>query len=363
MDIKLYRCFSADQRVSMQVYADQLEGGLNSPLLRVTSYQPASKWERYSRSSTVMRYLRYVDYPRSIGGVKADLHHVTDHGYAHLLPKLGSGRTVVTVHDLIPLLAYKGLIDSTIGRHRPRLSEYSLSFIKDFDHVVVPSQNTANDLQQYLKIPSHKISVIAPMIGHVFSPKSAAMVEKFGSRYGLKDDAYWVLLSGQEFYKNHQTSLKVIRRLRSQGMNIRILKIGVCTAEFNAQVAEHKLSSCVHQLFLKDSAEVAEAYSFVDCLLFPSFYEGFGMPVLEALACQTRVVTSNRGSLSEVAGGLVPCVDPNAIDSLTDALATQLQLSQTDSKSFCRKAEELTNKYRPAAIAPIWHQLYTRILA
>lgn len=355
MRIQLYQGYAADQRISMQIYADRLARCLSSLGLRVNQFAPKSKLE--SQSNWLMRYLRYFEYPRQVGQQAADIHHVIDHGYAHLINQFSDGIKCVTVHDLIPLLAHLGKIQGTEKKRNPWLNRYSLSFIKQFDYVIAPSESTASDLQTYLGVQRDQVSVIPPVIDSCFALQSEAAVDEFAQRYDLPQEHQWLLITGQEFYKNHITSLKVLKKLRDQGHKIKLLKTGVVSRQFAQQAHQLGLTDHVRQVYLADAKDLPLAYGFADCLLFPSLYEGFGMPVLEALACGTSVVTSNAGALAQTGGQQVQRSAPLDSDGLAILVANVID-SLPDKASVVEQTKAYLAQYRPAAIGPLWGRLY-----
>ncbi|MEM7357719.1 MAG: glycosyltransferase family 1 protein [Pseudomonadota bacterium] len=323
--------------------------------------------ERFSSSRLVMRYLRYVHYPRAVAKLKlgADVHHVVDHGYAHLLPHLGAGKKVVTVHDLIPMLHWKGLLGmpgSLAGRVRkPVLNQYSLSFLDGFNQVVVPSQNTAADLVTHLSLNENKIKVVPAIIGEQFGVADKAAVSDFVAEYSLETDCKWLMVTGQDFYKNHLTSLKVLKALNKQSnFTIKMIKTGVPSEEFNQAVKKLKLEGLVRSVYLQDTRQLALLYNFIDCLLFPSIYEGFGMPVAEALACGTPVVSSDRGSLPEVGGTLVTRLNPYDVHGLSKAVY-QLISSKQARLSMRQKGPVWVAQFRPATVAERMEKVYQNL--
>ena len=84
----------------MDIYASATQSALLTTEFSVEKIQARSVLEQYSANRLLMRYLRYYQFPQSIISHFADIHHVLDHGYAHLVPKFKQGKTVVTVHDL-----------------------------------------------------------------------------------------------------------------------------------------------------------------------------------------------------------------------------------------------------------------------
>lgn len=324
-----YRCFASDKRTSMDIYANSLAAAIdNSSSVERRTFQPNSGLEKYSDSRIIMRYLRYWHYPRSVPNIYADIHHVLDHGYAHLLPRFRQGKTCATVHDLIPMLSWKGKITpaeraQTVSR--PWLNLKSLSFLNGFDRLVAISSSTKADMVEHLQIPADKIDVIPPVIDAIFDIPKSESVKAFALKYKLDQNAKWVMVSGREFYKNHLTCLRVLQELVAQNdAQVRLIKTGLPSPEFNQAVASLNLEPLVKTLYLEDLDELPLLYAFIDCLLFPSLYEGFGMPVAEALACGTPAVISNRGALPEVGGKLAVQCDPFDVEGLTAAVYSAL---------------------------------------
>ncbi len=333
MNVSLYRCFESDKRISMDVYADGVHAALTEQVIEQEQVIPSSFLEKWSKNSWIMRYLRYQHYPHLVKKLPSELnqiHHVMDHGYAHLWPYLGDGKKVISVHDLIPLLTWQGVIKldrnySKLSLRKPRLNLYSLKFLQNYDHIITISQSTANDLQKYLNISEEKITVIPPVIDHKFCPLEKKKTDAFRNKYQLDSNIKWLMISGQEYYKNHRTSLLVLQSvLKQTNQPIKIIKTGRATKEFDLLVQELGLQEHVEQRFLESVDELPMLYNMIDCLLFPSTYEGFGMPVAEALACGAPVVMSNRAALPEVGGELGIMCEPFDVASLAQAVVSQL---------------------------------------
>lgn len=359
MRVRLYGGFAADQRLSMQIYAQQLLRSVQSENIDIDLYTPHSNLEKYHHSRWVMRALRYLHYPRQVSDIDVDVHHVVDHGYAHLHKRFVRGASCVTVHDLIPLLVSKGLIESSQAARVPWLNKYSLSFLRQFDCVVTPSRSTALDLSQYLNLNEENIAVIPPMVSDFGSNPTKQELQEFCARHSLPQDTRWILITGQEFYKNHETSLRVLSTLREQNHEVRILKTGVLTEEFQSHVHEMGLEHFVHSVFLQDQGQMKYVYALAHCLLFPSLYEGFGMPVIEALSFATPVVCSSRGSLAEVGGNLVERCDPFDVKALAHSVLKSFE--KASSASFAADCQAYVAHFRPTTVAEKWRSLYLRL--
>lgn len=353
----------------MDVFADSLALAIKedqSDEISVNQFQPSSPLERYSTNRFIMRYLRYWQYPNSIKDTgndhdAIDIHHVLDHGYAHLHPKLSNAQTCSSVHDLIPMLQWKGVIGDASPR-KPWLNLKSLSYLSRYDRLVAVSNNTKQDMIEYLKLPDEKIDVIYPVIADHFKPLSSIQSADFAQRYGLSTQCQWLMISGREYYKNHETCLLVLKQLLEEtNLNIRVIKTGLPSIEFDQQVRELGLTNKVTQLFLTDFSELPLLYNFVDCLLFPSLYEGFGMPVAEALACGTPVINSNRASLPEVGGTLALYNDAYDVDGLCQSV-----LNALGDKKIKQKITQFgplwCEQFRAPAIAKEYQRLYSSML-
>lgn len=374
--VQQYRCYAADKRTSMDVFANSLgdafrqkngtdENQTND--INVSQFQPSSVLETFSDNRFVMRYLRYWQYSRLVNDLalqkpNIDIHHVLDHGYAHLQPQFLNAKSCSSVHDLIPMLRWLGLIEGQAQR-KPWLNIKSLSYLSRYDQLVAISQSTKQDLMEHLKLPEDKIEVIYPVLSHDFKPVSSSLSSDFAQRYGLSRDCHWLMISGREYYKNHDTCLAVFKQLIEESdLNIRLIKTGLPSPDFDKQVCNLGLQQHVTQLFLQQFSELPLLYNFVDCLLFPSLYEGFGMPVAEALACGTPVVTSNRGSLPEVGGALAKQCDALDVDGLSQLVLTVLA-DETIKETLLQDGPLWCDQFRAPTITDKYQKLYSSMLS
>jgi len=354
--VNLYHGFAGDQRLSMDIYAASIAQAFSESRWTVSAVQAQSWLERFSNNRTVMRYLRYFQFPNSVRAKHADVHHVADHGYAHLAPSLSAGKKIVTVHDLIPLLTYRGVIKTQSRQSAPRLNMRSLSYLSDYDHIIAVSESTRNDLICHLNIDAKLIEVIPPIIGEQFQPLNADKVAVFAKQYKLPDDAYWLLVSGNEFYKNHSVSLRVLKKLNKACKTpVRLLKTGLPSKQFTQEVHSLNLQSFVHCVYLQNLDDMPLAYNFVDCLLFPSLYEGFGMPVIEAMACGTPAVASGAGALAELFPEQGDLLDPSDIEGFATAVKSQL------SSPSIALDEARIERFRPRAVSQRISDLYSSL--
>jgi glycosyltransferase involved in cell wall biosynthesis len=320
--VALLHNYRDEQQPSMRLYADRLGTALDRSGVAVTRVRPPvivpESWR--SRSflwSKLDTYAgRFAVYPRLVRDLKADLVHIVDHGQGYLLGELDPQRTVVTCHDVILLALAAGRIGSAkIPRIALQLFRISMEFVKRAALVVADSRQTRNDLVTLVGVDPSKITVIHPGLNQTFAPdpeRGRALRRELGLGDGLL-----MLQIGRTFYKNISGVLRVLARLRQDGLDVRVGRVGRPLAGAERAVAERLgvLDSVVELGAVPDD-DIPALYNAVDLLLFPSLYEGFGWPPLEAMASGTPVVCSRSGSLDEVVGDAALTAEPEDIEAL-----------------------------------------------
>jgi len=263
---------------------------------------------------------------------EVDVFHSPD----FLLPPLRHGRAILTVHDLsfrrLPECA-----DAALAAYLNRAVPHS---IQRADLVLADSLSTKADLMELLGVPAAKIEVLYPGVGDTYQPiRDEATLTAIRQKYGLPHD--FVLFVGTiEPRKNLVTLLKAwsqICNLQSAICNKLVVagSRGWLYEETFATVERLGLSSDVVFLGYVPEADLPALYSLARLFVFPSLYEGFGLPPLEAMACGTPVVCANTSSLPEVAGNAALLVDP--LDA--DGLATTMQQALGDEGLRARLVE------------------------
>lgn len=241
---------------------------------------------------------------------------------AHTLPRLFPGRAVVTVHDL----GYLHFPQAHPERER-RYLDWSTQFsAKRATHILADSKATKHDLITHYHIPADKIHVVYP--GHDESLQAVThdtTIAAVKAKYGIQKD-YLLFLGTLQPRKNIGRLIQAFQQCQAERhFDLQLVLGGKKGWLFDeAWLANTK---DVHLTGYIDDADVAALYSGAAGFIFPSLYEGFGFPILEAMRCQTPVVCSNTSSLPELAGDAAIYVDPADVDSIAAGMIQLVELT------------------------------------
>lgn len=248
---------------------------------------------------------------------RPDLHW----GPAHRLPLWLPRRTarVVTIHDLCWIKAADTMRRSTRwldARLMPRALHAA-------DRIIAVSTTTADDLRRTFPQAAERVVVVHEAADSLPAPAPISTLAALGV------DAPYVLFVGTlEPRKNLPRLLQAFHRVTSDSAtDVQLVLaggVGWGDADLAALVRQLKLESRVRLIGMVDDARLATLYRHAQCLAMPSLYEGFGLPLLEALAQGTPVLTSNTASMPEVAGDAAVLVDPLSVESIAEGLGRML---------------------------------------
>jgi glycosyltransferase involved in cell wall biosynthesis len=326
------------QQPSMRLYADRLGDALIRRQVQVARVRPPEvvpdAWRAASAAWVkIDGYIgRFAVYPRLVRNLSADVNHVVDHGQGYLVASLDARRTVVTCHDLILLVLAAGRIGaSNVPPIALQLFRISLEIMKRAAVVVADSTQTKRDLVRFVGIDPAHVTVIYPGLNQSFS-RDPERGQQLRDRFALGTGPL-ALQIGRAFYKNIPGALRVLRRVRREGIDLRLVRVGRALGGADRALADKlNVTASVVELGAIADADIPALYNAVDLLLFPSLYEGFGWPPLEAMASGVPVVCSRAGSLDEVVADAALTADPEDVEALAWHVATVLsdhQLRQT----------------------------------
>lgn len=217
---------------------------------------------------------------------------------------------VTTVHDLAPFL-YPNLFPRDMIRNVVDAHKRRLSWVREESRrVIVPTFATKNDLVK-LGFKEEIIRVIPESISEEFRKLSETQTTEILRKYKIFGD--YVLSVGLDARKNTERIIKAFEHT-SAGKDFKIVFVG------SPKYMKISESRNIRILGKVDQEDLVGLYSGAKALIYPSLYEGFGLPILEAFACECPVVTSDISSMAEVAGNSAALVDPNSIESISDGI-------------------------------------------
>jgi len=264
------------------------------------------------RMSTLLAHLMRFPQDRLLPRIA--LFHATD----HLLPRLTQVKSVFTLHDLI-FRFYPEM-------HKP-LNRWFLTlmiprFLQAADAVIAISESTKRDAVKTYGLDEAKIKVIYEGVNSRFRTRPRDVISAVRHQYGLPE-RYILSVGTIEPRKNLTSLLEAYRALRDGGSEFKLVivgKKGWLYEGFFRKLYELGLEQeVIFPGFVPDE-DLPAVYSAAGLFVFPSLYEGFGLPVLEAMACGAPVISSTTSSLPEVTGEAALLVDPKSVEALTRAI-------------------------------------------
>ena len=333
--------------------------------LRAPDTSRSAAWlRRWKRGRGLAMYgSRYVLYPRLARRESADVYHILDHGNASLIRYLDPARTVVTCHDLIPLIFSREGTSLWPWLSRRMLQE-AMSGIAKAGCVAADSSSTRRDLIERLGLRPDKIHVVPLGIDEELRPPSPEERKAARESFGFARDEAVLVHAGQNAsYKNLEGLLSIFQLLAQRGQPVLLARAGV---RFSAIQSRHAVKlgveKRVRDLGPLPRERLRQLYHAADLLVYPSWYEGFGFPPLEAMACGLPAAVSNRGSLPEIVGDAALIADPadpahfaDAAEKILRDPALQAELRK---KGFAQAA-----KFRWKETAARMGSIYRSLLA
>ena len=244
---------------------------------------------------------------------RLDLFHATH----YVLPPLRS-RAVVTIHDIIHLL-YPQFLPSRAALVYARVMIRRA--LRRADRIITVSYNSKRDLVDYFGIPPSRVDVIYNGVSRDFRPDVPVEERsRVAEKYGLRRP-YLLFLGGEKPHKNVQNVVRAFaeaRRARPDLPHTLALAgpMPKNSARTDAIIAALDVAPAVSRPGLIAEEDLPGLISGADALLYPTLYEGFGLPVVEAMACGIPVLTSSTSALQEIAGGYSYLVDPLDVDAI-----------------------------------------------
>ncbi len=267
------------------------------------------------------------------------------HGPAFLIPTRRSAVTkVVTIHDLVAFT-----LPETIPRKYALYMRWLIRrAVRHADRVITDSENVRNEILRILQTNPHRVTAIALGVSTRFHPASPAAVRELRTELGL-ERPYLLSLGNLEPRKNLRGLLKAFRLVRQRHPGPLELVIAGRFAWLSkpliTDLANSELRDSVRTTGFVSAEKLPALYSGAEAFVFPTFGEGFGLPVLEAMACGSPVVASGIPAVREVAGDAAVLVDPYSPESIAQGILEVLDSGEAR-ESIIRRGLEHARHFR-----------------
>ncbi|MBE7554430.1 MAG: glycosyltransferase family 4 protein [Anaerolineales bacterium] len=284
-----------------------------------------------------------------------DLFHATD----FFLPPVRSGtRTIVTIHDL----SFVHLPETVMPGMTNHLNQWVPRSVKRADHVIAVSEATRQDLIELYQTPPEKISVLYHGVTADFKPVTEPnSLSAVRQKYNLGQQPFILSVGTLQPRKNYQRLIQAFAALDPAPVLVIVGSRGWNYANIFAEVARQGVEERVHFLGFVADADLPALYSAASLFVYPSLYEGFGLPVLEAMACGTPVVASNQSALPEVVGEAGLLVDPRNVEAMAAAM-THVLADTTLSRRLAQAGQARAGCFTWPEMATKLLNLYEQII-
>jgi len=232
-------------------------------------------------------------------------------------------KRVVTIHDTLQISNEFG-----VTRHPEKKRRRYRALMTHADRIIADSEHTRRDILRHFQVPDEKIDVVPLGVEDRFRPGDPAETGRALERYGIRRP-YLLYVGSIETRKNLVRALEAFAGIRDrpEAAGVRFVlagRQGPGGEEVLQALERLRLGDRAAWTGYVELADLPHLYAGAEIFVFPSLYEGFGLPVLEAMACGTAVITSRTTSLPEVAGDAALLVDPGSAEEIAEAMRSLL---------------------------------------
>lgn len=257
--------------------------------------------------------------------LKPDLLHIPHYN----VPIFYRGNMIVTIHDTTHLVLDEFLPNKLAKIYAKIMMKIA---IKKAKVILTVSENTKKDLIKYFKVDEDKIKVTYLGVKENIKEKSKEEIKYLYEKFNIPRNKKLLMYVGNlKPHKNLERLLEAFSKLENNNEYF-LLLVGKAFENYNIlEEREEELNikkNVIHTGIVSED-ELVDLYNLVNLFVFPSLYEGFGLPVIEALACGTKVACSNSSSLPEVGGNVVAYFNPNDIDAMAKVIGEELERTDT----------------------------------
>ena len=284
-------------------------------------------------------YRNFIKMPKVLKKYNLDIiHHTTNLGPFIFKGLMPGKKNIQTIHDIIPLL-FRNTHEKAV---KLAFKYFLPSIVKNADKIIAVSESTKRDLINTLGVPRDKIKVIYEGASNIYRPvKGNVIKERFGT------ENYILYVGALEPKKNLITLIRAFSEAKKKGVKEDLVLVGKDGWKYKEVYDEIERLDLTADVLITGYVELKDLpyiYSSAKVFVMPSLYEGFGLPVLEAMSCGTPVITSDRGSFPEIVGNAGITIDALDSEKFADAISNVLDDKEL-SKKMRRKGLEQAKKF------------------
>ena len=275
-----------------------------------------------------------------------------------LLSSSSSLKKIVTIHDIA--VFHQGFNDEHFRQRGQNLIRTLIKKQKP-DGIIVPSQTVASELIELFPETAGRVHCVYHGADHMLLDQEGASDQSLMDS-GIDDSPYFLFIGHLEKRKNLSGVIEAFEQHCEGNKDTRLLVIGkpgFGGEDLLKKMKESKVSHRIHYQGYVSSAKLAYYYKNALAFVFPSFYEGFGFPILEAMQQQCPVIASDRGTMAEIAGDAAVLVNPDRIESVADAMEqvfVNSELREQLVKKGLEQAKTFTWAQTAKATAAVYRQ-------
>lgn len=252
---------------------------------------------------------------------------------------LSRSKQIITIHDFIPLYYPE------VAKHQYKYYKYFMPFLLRKAHkIICISNNTKEDILKFYKVDESKIKMVYNGYDReLFNEDNIdeGILKKYNIAY-----PYMIMVGASYPHKNLETAIKAFVKLENK-KDCKLIIVGKTSPyveSLKLLTKELKVEDKVVFLGYVEDEELKTLYNKSKAFVYPTLYEGFGLPILEAVACNTLVLSSNTSSLPEVAGEGAIMFDPNSVEELKKAMEKALNAGE-EIEYIKKKAKENLQRF------------------
>ena len=317
--------FAEENWPSMDLVGDMLFEQLSrNDAVKTQRIRPGMMFAGVHPGRSIRLLGRFVQYPRALRQIasKFDLFHIVDHSYAHLVHELPPGRAIVTCHDLD---AFNCLLDPQRERRSfpfRAMTRRILSGLQAAAHVTCDTAATRDSILGHQLLPLERLTVVHNGVHPELSPNADPFADReLAAKLGREPGSCPELLHVGSTIprKRIDVLLRAFAEVRKQAPSCRLIRVGTpFTPQQESLAAELGIRQHIDCLERLDTRLLASCYRRAPVVLQPSESEGFGLPVIEALACGAAVIASDIPPLREIGGDAVDFCPVGDVEAWVD---------------------------------------------